>query len=251
MPGFAALRSAIVAALAGAALLASLGGASAQGVVRSVHGEWQIRCDTPPGAQSEQCVLLQSVQADDRPNVGLTAIVLKMRDNGKTLLRVLAGLEPLDEGAILLAGTDIAALGAQARQSACLFIPQGGDLLPATVRENLALSAPDACDECMAEALARARIDVSLEADAMRLSGGERQRVGLARAFLAPAPVILIDEPTSALDDATATRLVMALRVLTHERGLTLVMVTHDLALAACADVRLDLKPAMQPEVQP
>ncbi|UOK71144.1 MULTISPECIES: invasion associated locus B family protein [Ancylobacter] len=92
MPGFAALRSAIVAALAGAALLASLGGASAQGVVRSVHGEWQIRCDTPPGAQSEQCVLLQSVQADDRPNVGLTAIVLKMRDNGKTLLRVLAPL---------------------------------------------------------------------------------------------------------------------------------------------------------------
>ncbi|GLK74167.1 invasion associated locus B family protein [Ancylobacter dichloromethanicus] len=92
MPGFAALRSAIVAAIAVAALFASIDGAAAQGVVRSVHGEWQIRCDTPPGAQSEQCVLLQSVQADDRPNVGLTAIVLKMRDTGKSLLRVLAPL---------------------------------------------------------------------------------------------------------------------------------------------------------------
>jgi invasion protein IalB len=66
--------------------------AHAQGVVRSVHGEWQIRCDTPPGAQAEQCVLLQSVQAEDRPNVGLTVIVLKTADKQSRLLRVLAPL---------------------------------------------------------------------------------------------------------------------------------------------------------------
>ena len=41
--------------------------AQAQGAVRSVHGDWQIRCDTPPGAQSEQCALMQSVTAEDRP----------------------------------------------------------------------------------------------------------------------------------------------------------------------------------------
>lgn len=92
MPGFAALRSAILAAIAFAALVAGANGAAAQGVVRSVHGEWQIRCDTPPGAQSEQCVLLQSVQADDRPNVGLTVIVLKTIDQKSRLLRVLAPL---------------------------------------------------------------------------------------------------------------------------------------------------------------
>lgn len=92
MPGYAALRSAFFAVLAAAALLASADGAAAQGVVRSVHGEWQIRCDTPPGAQSEQCVLLQSVQADDRPNVGLTVIVLKTVDQKSRLLRVLAPL---------------------------------------------------------------------------------------------------------------------------------------------------------------
>ncbi|MCK0196446.1 invasion associated locus B family protein [Ancylobacter sp. 6x-1] len=75
-----------------ATLVAGAGGASAQGVVRSVHGDWQIRCDTPPGAQSEQCVLLQSVQADDRPNVGLTVIILKTADQQSRLLRVLAPL---------------------------------------------------------------------------------------------------------------------------------------------------------------
>ncbi|MDF2620588.1 MAG: Invasion associated locus family protein [Xanthobacteraceae bacterium] len=92
MPGYAALRSAFFAVLAAAALIATADGAAAQGVVRSVHGEWQIRCDTPPGAQSEQCVLLQSVQADDRPNVGLTVIVLKTVDQKSRLLRVLAPL---------------------------------------------------------------------------------------------------------------------------------------------------------------
>ncbi|GGF69464.1 hypothetical protein GCM10007301_31420 [Azorhizobium oxalatiphilum] len=66
--------------------------AAAQGVVKQTFGDWQIRCDTPPGAQSEQCVLLQSVQADDRPNVGLTVIVLRTADQKSRLLRVLAPL---------------------------------------------------------------------------------------------------------------------------------------------------------------
>ena len=68
------------------------GSAAAQGVVKSVHGDWQIRCDTPPGAQSEQCALIQSVTAEDRPNVGLTVIVLKTADQKFRLMRVLAPL---------------------------------------------------------------------------------------------------------------------------------------------------------------
>lgn len=66
--------------------------AAAQGVVKQVFNDWQIRCDTPPGAQAEQCVLLQSVQAEDRPNVGLTVIILKTADGKSRLLRVLAPL---------------------------------------------------------------------------------------------------------------------------------------------------------------
>ena len=77
----------------GALLLAFAGvTASAQGVVRSAHGDWQIRCDMPPGAQSEQCALIQSVTAEDRPNVGLTVIVLKTADQKSRLMRVLAPL---------------------------------------------------------------------------------------------------------------------------------------------------------------
>jgi invasion protein IalB len=79
-------------ALALAALLGLVGAAAAQGVVKSVHGDWQIRCDTPPGAQGEQCALIQSVTAEDRPNVGLTVIVLKTADQKFRLMRVLAPL---------------------------------------------------------------------------------------------------------------------------------------------------------------
>src|SRR5215467_10835767 len=64
--------------------------ATAQGVVKSVHNDWQIRCDTPPGAQDEQCALMQSVMAEDRPNVGLTVIVLKIAEQKNRLMRVVA-----------------------------------------------------------------------------------------------------------------------------------------------------------------
>ena len=58
---------AALAVLAGMALSADR--AAAQGAVKSVHKDWQIRCDTPPGAKSEQCALIQSVTAEDRANV--------------------------------------------------------------------------------------------------------------------------------------------------------------------------------------
>ncbi len=64
----------------------------AQGAVRSVHGDWQIRCDTPPGAQAEQCALIQSVVAEDRSNAGLTVIMLKTADQKSRLMRVVAPL---------------------------------------------------------------------------------------------------------------------------------------------------------------
>ncbi len=81
-----------VAALLIAAVSAFGGSAAAQGAVRSVHGDWQVRCDTPPGAQNEQCALMQSVTAEDRPNVGLTVIVLKTADQKSRLMRVVAPL---------------------------------------------------------------------------------------------------------------------------------------------------------------
>src|SRR5262245_23416166 len=83
----AALSFATVALLA---LASAANRADAQGAVRSVHADWQIRCDTPPGAQGEQCALIQSVTAEDRANVGLTVIVLKTADQKSRLMRVVA-----------------------------------------------------------------------------------------------------------------------------------------------------------------
>ena len=72
--------------------LAPVESALAQGAVKSVHKDWQIRCDTPPGAKAEQCALIQSVTAEDRANVGLTVIVLKTADLKSRLMRVVAPL---------------------------------------------------------------------------------------------------------------------------------------------------------------
>jgi len=84
------------AALCAAIVLSTVavipGPALAQGKVQSVHGDWQIRCDTPPGAQSEQCALIQNVTAEDRENVGLSVIALKTADQKAKILRVLAPL---------------------------------------------------------------------------------------------------------------------------------------------------------------
>lgn len=83
------LASLALAALTVAALPAP---ARAQGAVRATHGDWQVRCDTPPGSRSEQCALVQNVAAEDRPNVALSVIALKTADGRARLLRVLAPL---------------------------------------------------------------------------------------------------------------------------------------------------------------
>jgi invasion protein IalB len=86
---------------------------SSQGVVKSKHGDWQLRCETPPGAVHEQCALLQSVAAEDRPNINLVVIVLKTADGKSRLLRVIAPLGVLLPSGLGLKidGTDIGRAG--------------------------------------------------------------------------------------------------------------------------------------------
>jgi invasion protein IalB len=79
-------------ALAAAVVALPTGRADAQGAVKSVYKDWQIRCDNPPGAKSEQCALIQSVTSEDRANIGLTVIVLKTADQKSKLMRVVAPL---------------------------------------------------------------------------------------------------------------------------------------------------------------
>lgn len=79
-------------AIALALLLLLPAQALAQGQVKSKHGDWDLRCDTPPGAQSQQCVIMQFVTAQDRENVGLSVVVMKTADKQARILRVLAPL---------------------------------------------------------------------------------------------------------------------------------------------------------------
>ena len=99
------------------AAIAAPAPAAAQGMVKAVHGEWEIRCDTPPGAQGEQCLLLQSVKAEDRPNVGITVVALKTADQKSRLLRVLAPL-----GVILPKGVRLVIDGQEATAAAAPFV---------------------------------------------------------------------------------------------------------------------------------
>ncbi len=103
------LRPGTLLALATAGLMAASGAAHAQGVVKAQYGDWQMSCDTPPGASFEQCAMIQNVTAEDQPNVGLSVIVLRTADRQARLLRVLAPLGVLLPNGLGLNidGTDI------------------------------------------------------------------------------------------------------------------------------------------------
>jgi putative ABC transport system ATP-binding protein len=158
-----------------------------------------------------------------------------------TLLMVMAGLERPDTGRVVVDGHDLGALGEDAlarfrgRHVGIVF--QSFHLIPTmTAIENVAVALELADAEDAFEVAARELEAVGLQDRASHypaeLSGGEQQRVALARA-LAPNPAILVaDEPTGNLDDATGAQIIELLFRGHQERGSTLVLVTHDPALA-------------------
>ncbi len=88
------VKVAFAAALAGLALPAQVspGWAQQNGTVRATHGSWSIICDTPAGASSEQCIMMQNVVAEDRADLGLSVVILKTADRKAEIMRVLAPL---------------------------------------------------------------------------------------------------------------------------------------------------------------
>ncbi len=168
-----------------------------------------------------------------------------------TLLMAMAGLERADGGTIRVDGTDIGAMGedklARFRGQRIGIVFQSFHLIPTmTALENVAVPLELAGAR---DAFARARAELAAVGLAERvthypaqLSGGEQQRVALARA-IAPRPAILVaDEPTGNLDEATGASIVDLMFALKRDRATTLVLVTHDLALAARCDRTIRLR---------
>jgi putative ABC transport system ATP-binding protein len=166
--------------------------------------------------------------------------------SGKTtLLMVLAGLERADTGQIMVAGSDLRKLNEDAlarfrgRNVGIVF--QSFHLIPTmTALENVAvpleLAGHGDAQTRAREELAKVGLAERLHHYPAQLSGGEQQRVALARA-LAPAPAILVaDEPTGNLDEATGKQIIQLLFAGHVERGTTLILVTHDNALAQRCD---------------
>jgi putative ABC transport system ATP-binding protein len=177
---------------------------------------------------------------------GSTLAIVGASGSGKsTLLGLLAGLDHPTSGSVRLNGTDIYALDEDARAALRMqqlgFVFQSFQLLAhLTALENVMLplelrADPDAEKKAIAM-LTRVGLQERLKHYPKFLSGGEQQRVALARAFVTHPPLLLADEPTGSLDAATGEAVINMMFELNREYGSTLVLVTHDPAIAAkCA----------------
>jgi putative ABC transport system ATP-binding protein len=189
----------------------------------------------------EPLTILQDISFSVMP--GETVAIVGASGSGKsTLLGLLAGLDVPTAGEIRLDGVSLAALDEddRARQRGKLlgFVFQSFQLLPSlNALENVMLPLELAGQkDAMATArgwLERVGLEHRLKHYPKHLSGGEQQRVALARAF-APAPrLVLADEPTGNLDAATGQQIIDLMFDLNARQGTTLVLVTHDEAIAA------------------
>ena len=179
------------------------------------------------------------------------AIVGASGSGKSTLLSIIAGLDTPTSGSVTLAGTDLFALDEDARaalRGAQLgFVFQSFQLLAnLTALENVMLPLElvgrnDARKEAT-EMLRRVGLGERLGHYPKLLSGGEQQRVALARAFVVRPALLLADEPTGSLDFATGATVMALMFELNHEAGTTLVLVTHDPAIATRCDRQLRIE---------
>ena len=203
-------------------------------------------------------VILRDLDLQVAPGERL-AIVGSSGSGKSTLLGLLAGLDNPSGGKVLINGQSLGDLDEDARAAlrgrSMGFIFQSFQLLPSlTALENvmlpLQLAGQTAALEVASMALKRVGLEHRLSHYPRQLSGGEQQRVAIARAF-APKPAILFaDEPTGNLDQATGQRIIELLFALNAEAGTTLVLVTHDLALASRCERILRLQDGALHEVQ-
>ena len=184
-------------------------------------------------------------------NPGETVAVVGASGSGKTtLLGLLAGLDGATRGDVWLDGKALSGLDEDARaalrQRLLGFVFQSFQLLPhLTALENvmlpLELAGANAATATAKDWLARVGLAKRTTHYPRQLSGGEQQRVAIARAFAGEPKILMADEPTGNLDNATGLEVIDLMFRLNREHGTTLVLVTHDLSLAARCGRRISL----------
>ncbi len=198
---------------------------------------------------SGSLTILNPVSIKVKPGESL-AIVGESGSGKTTLLGLLAGLDDVSSGRIVLAGEEISALDedrrARLRNRLVGFVFQSFQLLPVlTALDNvmlpLQLAGRDDARDRARDYLQRVGLGHRLEHTPRQLSGGEQQRVALARAFVTEPAILFADEPTGNLDRATGAKLIELLFELNQAQNTTLVLVTHDSHLAERCQHRLSL----------
>lgn len=181
------------------------------------------------------------------------AIVGSSGSGKSTLLHLMGALDTPSSGTILFDGRDMAEMTADEqaafRNSSVGFVFQFHHLLPEfSALENIAMPALIAGDnrqqalERAADLLERVGLAEREASKPATLSGGERQRVAIARALMRQPRVLLADEPTGNLDETHGTQIADLLRALNRDLGMTMVVVTHNLELAARMKHGLELR---------
>ena len=207
------------------------------------------------GSGEQEIIANQDVTFDIEK--GELVIILGSSGAGKsTLLNILGGMDTNDEGQVIIDGVDIAQLNSHQRtnyrRDDVGFVFQFYNLVAnLTAKENVELASEivkDAMDPV--DILTEVGLGHRLNNFPAQLSGGEQQRVAIARAVAKKPKILLCDEPTGALDYQTGKQVLQILQDMTRKQDTTVIIVTHNSALAPIADRVIHMRDATVQSIQ-